>query len=254
MINLEESFITYLHENREYPVENDFNAYQMGKNILVVEIWNFDYLAALRFQKLAQDYVSWNRDKRIYIFTSHPRVFTVGRGLVKGKSTTGTELREFNESLVSRLKFPVHRIKRGGGITFHYPGQWIFYPIVNLNHPDNNLKDLIHFMLDSAKKVVSDRYGLTEIDTRRKQIGMWKGNYKLASLGIGLEKFVTYHGMALNVSYDELMWKELGKINPCGFPSSTYRCLEDFIGGEKKDIMLEFHEYFIYHMRKTVFV
>ena len=83
--------------------------------------WNWDYQDFLIFQKNAQKLVQHNRKLRVYIFCNHPHCFTLGRGNERGRD----DLVSFDEKLEIGLKYPLHKIHRGGGISFHFPGQWI---------------------------------------------------------------------------------------------------------------------------------
>jgi len=175
---------------------------------------------------------SAGRDRKLFIFTSHPHLFTLGRGLQKSKSDDTKALIHFDESMEKKLTFPLYKIKRGGGLTFHYPGQWIMYPIVNLNHPGHSLKDLIYYMLENVKITIEQNYSISGLDYNRSLLGLWLGEHKLASVGIEIKKFITLHGLALNVKKDQAMFGELKKVNPCGLSSDVYRCMEDYLPDE----------------------
>lgn len=206
-------------------------------NIAVVKKWNWDYEDALAFQKKAQKFIQENRQLKIYIFCNHPHCFTLGRGNERGRE----DLLDFDASVVSNLSFKVHKIHRGGGITFHYPGQWIFYPIVDINQKQT-LDDLMCWMLKATKSVLEE-LGIDKLLAAKKLVGVWREKKKLASIGLGLNRFVTEHGLALNLSFDEEMFKELIKINPCGMDSQTYISADQFI--EDKNLLDNFHKKFI---------
>lgn len=204
-------------------------------NMAIVTKWNWDYLESLNFQKKAQEFIQSNRDLKIYIFCNHPHCFTLGRGNERGND----ELVEFDESL--NLNYQIFKIHRGGGITFHYPGQWIFYPIVDINQKQT-LDDLMCWMLKGTKDVLTN-LGMRNIITAKKLMGVWKDKKKLASIGLGLNRFVTEHGLALNLIYDKDMFNELSKINPCGINSQTYVSADQYISSES--LIEKFHNEFI---------
>ncbi len=216
-------------------------------DVLIITKFNWDYEACLDFQKEAQSYIQKNRHLKIYIFCNHPHIFTLGRGNERGV----LGLTEFDESKTSNLSFPVHKIRRGGGITFHYPGQWIFYPIVSIN-TSYTLEDHMCWLLRSVKEVLIESYGLTEAISAKKLMGVWLNRKKLASIGVGLNRFVTEHGIALNVLRDKTMFDELVKINPCGMDSQTYQAMEE-VCEVGEDPIREFHQHFLnkYLLRKT---
>lgn len=208
-------------------------------NTLIVEKWNWDYLEALEFQKAAQKMVAKNKQLKVFIFCNHPHCFTLGRGNERGVES----LLEFDSSIESSLNFPVHRIKRGGGITFHYPGQWIFYPIIALG-PTNSMSDLMNWMLKSVRDTVADHFNVKDVVTANKLMGVWHKRRKLASIGMGADRFITEHGLALNLIYDEKMFNELSKISPCGISSTTYISL-DQITNSSENLIEKFHKAFL---------
>jgi len=101
---------------------------------------------------------------------------------------------------------------RGGDVTFHGPGQLVFYPILDLRRRGRD----IHFYLRQLEicviNALRNRYGL---NAYRKQglTGVWVGPCKVASIGIGVKNWVTYHGLALNVAND---MAPFGLIRACG--------------------------------------
>ena len=68
---------------------------------------------------------------------------------------------------------------------------------------------------------------------------------KIASIGIGISKFVTEHGLALNLLNDEEMFLELKKINPCGIDPTTYITAESQLSGTSENLIERFHQAFI---------
>ena len=210
-------------------------------SILLVKKWSWDYEKALAFQKLAQSFIQKNRDLKIYIFCNHPHVFTMGRGNERGIQGL-TDLTDEQKKIV---KYPIHKIHRGGGITFHYPGQWIFYPILAVKE-SFSLGDLTCWMLKSVRDVLTNEFGIQDVITANKLMGVWKNKSKLASIGVGLSKFVTEHGLALNVLDDESMFIELKKINPCGIDPTTYITAESQMSEtNSKDLIERFHRAFV---------
>lgn len=246
-----ESFINKAQENYGPSKSQNFDLSFLSKNILIVEKWNWPYKEALSFQKDAVNFVQENSKYKIFIFCNHPHCFTMGHGLQKEKGKRLNGLYETGNDLLVKLKFPIHKIKRGGGLTFHYPGQWIFYPIIHLNSNDLSVPKLIDQFLKTIRQTLKENYKLTTTYHQKKFLGLWKDNHKLASIGVGIDRMVTYHGIALNIRYDELMFNELRNINPCGLKSSTYICLEDLLNifpYNKNDLLLNYHKNFIQNL------
>lgn len=212
---------------------------EIKENTLLVTKWNWDYSDCLFFQKLAQKYIQTNKKDKIYIFTNHPHVFTLGRGNERGQDF----LKDLTEDEAKNLNFPLHKIHRGGGITFHYPGQWIFYPIVAINQT-HTLEKHTSWLLKSVRDVIDFDFKVDNVITANKLMGVWRDRAKIASIGVGLSKFVTEHGLALNINYDEKMFNEVNKINPCGISPTTYTTLDSLVDA-KESLIQKFHKFYI---------
>ena len=200
----------------------------MDDRTLVVTKWNWDYALAHQFQqqsvRLLQDFPR----NRILICCSHPHVFTNGRGLQKPRKGETLELKAFSPADYPTLPFPLHQIERGGGLTFHHPGQFIFYPIVKLNPAALTLSKMIDEMFAFASQVLTGR-GMKDLSTENKLLGLWVNNKKIASMGMAIEKLTTFHGMALNLIHDQQMSAALSALNPCGLSAATYTSVDQFI-------------------------
>lgn len=211
--------------------------------ILCVAKWNWDYEDCLAFQKRAQEFVRLNRSFKVYIFCNHPHVFTLGRGNERGEAG----LVDFEDSPALSLRYPVQKIHRGGGITFHYPGQWIFYPIVSIG-PSYSLSDHMCWLLSQVKTVLEKDFKIEGVMSAKKLMGVWKDRKKLASIGVGVSRFVSEHGIALNVVKDKEMFEELQKINPCGMSHETYDSVDSYIDSNnllQNNLIEEFHAKFM---------
>jgi lipoate-protein ligase B len=114
-------------------------------------------------------------------------------------------------STLEREGIEIHRIERGGGITYHGPGQLVAYPIVDLTRHGRDLHAFIH-RLEAALLAVAQGYG---VSARRRpgHPGVWVEGRKLASLGIHVRRWVTSHGVALNVDVNR---RHFAMIRPCG--------------------------------------
>lgn len=202
---------------------------QAREDLLIFKKWNWSYDKALEFQCDSLKFIQQNPHKKILILCNHPTCFTMGRGLQKkaGKVIQGlTPTEDF-----SGLPFPVHKINRGGGLTYHYPGQLIIYPIMKLGGKNPSLSELADLVFDSLIQVIQEKTDLKLSKKKGDLIGLWtvgERTKKIASFGIGIERFITQHGVALNIEDGEI-FKVLAKMHPCGLEGSIYDFLNSLI-------------------------
>lgn len=211
------------------------NIHQLNERTILVKKWNWDYGLAHKFQRQCLDLLNQNPQTRIIICCNHPKVFTNGRGLQKPRKGETLKLVDFNPAQAKLLPFPFYQIERGGGLTFHHPGQMIIYPIVRLNPKTLSLSLMIDTLFDVAIEVLSD-WGLKDLSHENKLLGLWHHHQKLASMGIAIEKLTTFHGMALNFYKDDEMKKALRMLNPCGLNAETYTSVEEIMSVENKTL------------------
>ena len=200
--------------------------------------WDWEYEKSLNFQKHAHAFVQKHPDHKVLIFCSHPPCFTMGRGLQKkqGKVIDGLVETDVEKG----LKYPTYKINRGGGLTFHYPGQIIIYPILKLGGKNPSLSELADLLFQSAAQVIHSQYGVLPEISRGDLIGIWLNDEgvdhkkKIASFGIGIERFITQHGFALNLKQHEI-FDYLKSLFPCGLKGSEYSNLESVLLKGEKD-------------------
>lgn len=203
--------------------ESDLNT--IDERTVVVTKWNWDYSLAHKFQREALKIVQETPNLRVLICCSHPEVLTNGRGLQKPRKGETLELQEFRPEDHTSLPYPLFQIERGGGLTFHHPGQFIFYPIIKLNPKSLSLSLMIDQIFDFSIEILNS-WGIKDLNHTNKLLGIWQGNRKLASMGIAIEKLTTFHGMALNIKENAGMRSALSKLNPCGLDANTYTSVE----------------------------
>lgn len=133
------------------------------------------------------------------LLLEHDPVYTIGR--TQDVSSLGT----------NKLPFPLHRIGRGGQATYHGPGQLVAYPIIDLHLLGCDL----HYYLRLLEEVIIQTLQLYDIRGTRCEgmTGVWVNNKKIASLGVGVRKWISFHGLALNVCNDLSAFEQ---ITPCG--------------------------------------
>lgn len=113
------------------------------------------------------------------------------------------------------------QVERGGRITWHGPGQLVAYPICKLTGRGRDLHAWLHLLEDATIDVLGE-YGL---EARRDPAGtgVWTGTSKIASIGIAVRRWVTFHGAALNVTSELDVYT---RVQPCGFDASVMTNLE----------------------------
>jgi lipoate-protein ligase B len=141
---------------------------------------------------------------------------------------------------------PIFEIERGGDVTYHGPGQLVAYPIFSLEKRSLGVRKYIE-LLESAIVRTLEEYGLKNAAGKLgKETGVWVGPKKIASIGVAVSHWVTYHGMALNVNTD---LKYFQKINPCGFDSSIMTSVSKETG--RTISVLDIKKSFLESFRKT---
>ncbi len=212
---------------------NQTHIFELNERTILIKKWNWDYDLCHLFQHHCLKLLEQMPSARIIICCSHPRVFTNGRGLQKPRKGEVLNLVEFDPTLATELPYPIHQIERGGGLTFHHPGQMIIYPILKLNPKTLSLSAMINTLFDVSIDVLND-WGIQDLSHSHKLLGLWSGDRKLASMGIAIEKLTTFHGMALNFHNDLEMKNAIQKVNPCGLNANTYISVEELmdLGGK----------------------
>lgn len=129
----------------------------------------------------------------------HPRVFTQGQA---GKA----------EHVLAPGDIPVIQVDRGGQVTYHGPGQWVVYLLVDLRRRSLGVRDLVDLIEHSIIELLA-RYGVAATG-RPGAPGVYVDEQKIASLGLRVRRGCSYHGLALNVDMD---LEPFRRINPCGY-------------------------------------
>ncbi len=114
---------------------------------------------------------------------------------------------------------------RGGDVTYHGPGQIVAYPIFNLNH----WRPSVGWYLRSLEEVVIQAIRPFGLQGERipPYTGVWVNGAKVAAVGVGIRKWITWHGIALNVHPD---MRHFAHIVPCGIPDKPVTSLQLLLG------------------------
>ena len=150
------------------------------------------------------------------LFVEHDPVITLGR-------RTESEAAGYNQA----SSLPVHAIERGGEATYHAPGQLVGYPILKLEGPERDLHQLLRNLEEVQIRTIA-RWGLPG-SRKRGLTGVWVENHKIASIGIAVRRWVSYHGFGLNVNTD---LRGFRAIRPCGLEAEVMTSMAALLGKE----------------------
>jgi lipoyl(octanoyl) transferase len=150
------------------------------------------------------------------LLLEHEPVYTIGR------TPDRSSLRD-----PESLPHPLITISRGGQATYHGPGQLVGYPILNLNVRGRDLHVYLRELEDFLVSVCA-HFGVMA-HRREGLTGTWIGERKIASIGVGVRRWISLHGFALNVCGDLTPFDE---ITPCGIAGVTMTSLEREAGRE----------------------
>lgn len=188
----------------------------------VIDAGRVPYAAALERQRaLAAARIAGTLDHDLLLLVEHPPVITLGRG-------------SHAEHVLRPEGVDVVEVERGGDVTFHGPGQLVGYPILDLqrHRPD------LHWYLRRIEEALIVALGGLDIHAGRNDglTGVWTGGRKIASIGVHVKKWVTWHGFALNVTTD-LSWFD--RIVPCGLDGVVMTSVARELGGARAGLWEE---------------
>ena len=171
----------------------------------ILKMGPMDYMRVWRWQKaLMEDIHSRKKAGQMFseslLLVEHSDVYTLGRG---------ADSRFLLSEEAKRLAV---RVERGGEVTYHGPGQIVLYPILDLNQHRRDL----HWYVRSLEEVVIRTLKTYSIHGGRSEVnsGVWVGADKVSAVGMTSSRWLTMHGLALNVSCD--LSKYSDHIVPCG--------------------------------------
>jgi lipoyl(octanoyl) transferase len=171
------------------------------RTIAILQAGCVPYLEALGWQRqLAQARIARRLPQDLLLLLEHPAVITLGRSARR-------------DHLRSTAHDPVVEVERGGDVTYHGPGQLVGYPIIDLHGYRADLHWYLR-TLEAALIRALEELGIAA-ERRHGLTGVWTGGRKIASIGVHVRQWVTWHGFALNVTTDLAAFDQ---IVPCGIP------------------------------------
>jgi len=180
-----------------------------------------------------------------FIFVEHPPTITLGARASANKLLLDAEA-------ITAKGIELVSIRRGGGTTAHNPGQLVLYPIVNIKHLQLGVAEFIRGLEKVGIELLS-RFGLN-CQRRNGFPGLWIGEKKIASIGVKIKKWTTYHGMAININNDLDIFDY---IVPCGLDNVEMTSLKTQLGKSvdmqnvKDELKNILEEHFINHPKTS---
>ncbi len=177
-----------------------------------------DYAATLAWMEARVDAIAAGEAPDAVLFLEHAETITVGRH--RGAAA----------SVLAAGGVPVVDVSRGGDATWHGPGQLVAYPLVALPEARRDLRAVLGALEEAVIDVVTDLGLSPRRDPRN--TGVWLPDAaggaprKVCSLGIAVRRWVTWHGLALNVAPD---LGGFARIRPCGFDADVMTRLADHL-------------------------
>jgi lipoate-protein ligase B len=187
-------------------------------------VWAFrrrgliEYGDAYRLQRMLWSRRLEDQGTDCLLLLEHPPTITLGKsGKIENLLISKEELAEQGISLFFT--------ERGGDITYHGPGQLVVYPIIDLRNRGKDIHRYVHDLEEVVMRTLTDLGIQAERDQRN--IGVWVGNNKIAAIGVSVRRWVTMHGLALNVNPD---LSRFSLINACGIVDKGVTSISQMLG------------------------
>tara|TARA_B110000503_G_scaffold52864_2_gene84891 strand:+ start:7989 stop:8612 length:624 start_codon:yes stop_codon:yes gene_type:complete len=166
--------------------------------LILRELGLVDYQSTLTAMRQLTDSRVADSPDELWLL-QHPAVFTQGQA---GKA----------EHLLAPGDIPIILADRGGQVTYHGPGQWVLYLMVDMRRRPMGVRDLVNLIERSVLQLLEE-YAISAV-LKLGAPGVYVADEKIASLGLRVRRGCSYHGLALNVDMD---LEPFGRINPCGY-------------------------------------
>jgi lipoate-protein ligase B len=173
----------------------------------------------------------------LLLILEHPHVITLGR---RGQRTH----LKVSPEILEAMKIPIFHVERGGDVTYHGPGQMVIYPLLDLKDYGYRFVRYVDQLEEVILHVLED-FGIEgEKDSRNR--GVWANGNKIASIGVAIKRWVSFHGFALNYKTD---LKYFDLMDPCGLVGEKMTSMANILG--KEISRKELAERIIFHFKET---
>ncbi|MBL7151646.1 MAG: lipoyl(octanoyl) transferase LipB [Candidatus Omnitrophica bacterium] len=216
----------------------------------ILDLGLIDYKSAWELQKETLRQVKDGRLNAALLVCSHYPVITLGRPACSAGKQAERKNILISESELNLRGIKIYEVERGGDVTYHGPGQLTAYPVFNLEF----LRKDIHWFLRQLEGIITGCLSQFGIDMHIRQglTGVWAGKFKIASIGIAVKNWITFHGLSINLRKDDLA--NFNFIRPCGM-EVRMAALENFCDKEinicrvKEDLISEFRNFYLLNYR-----
>jgi len=197
---------------------SDLNMVPMDRKGYIIDLGVIDYQKAWDLQ-----HDLWTRRVSgelpdLLLFLEHPHVITLGR---RGNRSYLIASQEVLDAMAIRI----YHVERGGDVTYHGPGQLVVYPILDLKGYGYRLIGYVDQLEEVVLRTLKD-FGMEgKKDSLNR--GVWVNGEKIASIGVTIKRWVSFHGLALNYETD-LSYFDL--IHPCGLVGKKMTSMEKILG------------------------
>ena len=186
-------------------------AFSWHKELEVVDLGQTDHASAEKVMMELVNSIACGKKPDHLLFCELDPVLTVGRATPK--------------DAVLDPALPVLHVTRGGKVTYHGPGQLVVYPLIFLQEGRRDLHAYLRALEEVLINTVAE-FGLKGTRDPR-NTGCWVDGKKIASIGVAVRRWVTYHGLALNVSTD---LSHFQNFDPCGLEPNLLTSLQSLLG------------------------
>lgn len=180
---------------------------------VVLDLGRAPYGEVWELQRTLVERIAAGESPSTVLVVEHDPVYTLGRR------------RGASQNVLDPGDTPVVEVERGGDVTWHGPGQLVVYPLLKLDGPDRDLHAHLH-RLEALMIDVCGDFGLAA-GTDPRNTGAWVNGRKIGSVGVACRRWVTWHGLALNVDPDLAAFT---RINPCGFDAAIMTSMARELG------------------------
>jgi lipoate-protein ligase B len=184
----------------------------------IVNLGLAKYLEVLDLQRRLVKLRQEGKVPDVLLLVEHEPVITLGR-----RGNTGNILSTPEELSIQAIK--IHQVERGGDVTYHGPGQLVVYPIVHLTQRKLSVGSFVDLLEKTIIQVLAD-FGI-QADRDPQHRGVWVSHLKVAALGVAIRRWVSFHGIALNVSPN---MDHFCHIKPCELKSEQVTSMASLLG------------------------